>query len=432
MKTARRHRWRIGTWCLYDFANSAFTTLVVTFIYSTYFATEMVTDGSGATLWLRAVTISGLVVAFLSPLAGALADSGGLRRSFLVLSTGVAVLGSAALYNAPPGHVFMALFWFVVANVAFEMGMVFYNAYLPDISARNKIGRVSGYGWSLGYVGGLLAMGLAWVALVEPEQPWFGFSKEDGENIRATNLLVAVWFGLFSLPFLVSIRAKGNHGGSVLPRRDTVIAAYGRLASTFREIRKYREAFAFLVARMIYNDGLVTIFAFGGIYAKHTFDFSWEEVFQFGLLLNVSAGVGAFAFGFLDDLLGGKRTIIVSLLGLIVASAIAVLTHDRAMFWSAGILMGLLVGPNQSASRSLMGRFTPRDKEGEFFGLFAFSGKATAFLGPLFLGETARVFESQRVGVSVVILFFVVGGGILLSVNETEGLKRGDGLSQTA
>ncbi len=418
----RYDRRAIFAWCMYDFANSSFTTLVVTFIYATYFTQAIAPNEIiGTALWSRAVTLTAITVALLSPLMGALADRGGYRKRFLFIMTAIAIIGSVILYTARPGQTLKALSWFVVANIAFEMGAVFYNAFLPDISPPHKIGRISGYGWSLGYVGGLAAMLVAMVGFVSPEQPWFGLTRVGGENIRATNLLVAAWFALFSLPLFLWVRE--DKSSAIDGWRRIVAAGFRQLIDTFHEIRRYRQIIRLLAARLIYNDGLITIFAFGGIYAAGTFHFSFSEIMIFGIVLNIAAGLGAFALGFLDDLLGGKKTIQLSLIGLIIASLIAVFAPSKTLLWVAGVIIGIFSGPNQSASRSLMGRFVPPDRENEFFGFFAFSGKATAFLGPLFLGLLTQSFHSQRAGVSVVVLFFLAGSLILKRVNEGEGVR---------
>jgi len=411
----------IWSWALYDFANSPFTTLVVTFIYPVYFAQAIVGDEiAGTALWSRAVTITAILVAALSPILGAVADRGGFRKEFLMAATAVSIAGSVALYFVGPGAVVAAFLCFVLANTAFEMGMVFYNAYLPDLAPPDRIGRISGYGWGLGYAGGLLALIVSLVTLVQPEVPWFGLVKEGGENIRATNLLVAAWFFVFSIPLFLFVRddaPPSSSTGRIV--RETV----AQLKQTLREIRKYRQMVRFLLARLIYNDGLVTIFAFGGIYAAGTFDFEIEEILVFGIVLNVTSGLGAFALGFMDDWLGGKRTLQITLVGLIISTTIAVFAPTRFWFWVSGILTGIFVGPNQAASRSLMGRFVPTDKESEFFGFFAFSGKLTAFLGPLLLGVFTQMFGSQRVGISVVLVLFVVGLVLLGRVDEKEGIE---------
>lgn len=409
----------VWSWALYDFANSPFTTLVVTFVYATYFTQAIADDPAhGTELWSRGVTITALVVALCSPVLGALADRGGYRKLFVLLSTLVSAAATALLYRVMPGEVVAALVLFVIANIAYEFGTVFYNAFLPDIAEDGKIGRVSGLGWGLGYFGGLLALALALVMLVQPDTPWFGFSTENGENIRATNLLVAVWFVVFSLPLFLWVREDRSR---VSPSGQVIRDGWVQLKHTFREVRRYRQTVRFLIARLVYNDGLVTVFAFGGIYAAGTFGFTIEKVLLFGIVINIAAGASAIAMGLVDDKIGGKRTIVVSLVGLIVATTIAITATTELWLWIAGILIGVFTGPNQSASRSLMGRFVPKAVENEFFGFFAFSGKLTAFLGPFLLGVLTGATGSQRVGVSVVIVLFVIGLALLLTVDETEG-----------
>ncbi len=427
----------IFSWSMYDFANQPFTTLVVTFIYGTFF-TKVIAENEiiGTALWSRGITITGIFVAILSPIMGAIADRGGYRKLFLILWTWVSVIGSFMLYFVLPGQVGLALVWFVLGNIGFEMGGVFCNAYLPDIAPKEKIGRVSGYGWSFGYVGGLLALALAWLFLINPDTPVFGFTTDLGENIRATNLMVAVWFAVFSIPTFIFVR-EGKH--SKREKGRIMSSSFCQLKTTFKEIRKYNQLVKFLLARLFYNDGLITIFAFGGIYAAGTFGFTFNEIFIFGIVLNLTAGIGAFTLGFVDDVLGGKRTIQLSNYGLIIACIIAVVVPNRdlfttqllgaellvtgkGMFWLAGIMIGIFSGPNQSASRSLMARFIPKDKENEFFGFFAFSGKATAFMGPFLLGLCTELFGSQRFGVGVVAIFLIAGAILLNRVNEDEGM----------
>lgn len=409
----------IWSWALYDFANSPFTTLIVTFVYATYFTEAIARDSvTGTALWSRGITITALIVAVVSPALGALADRGGYRKLFVLIATLVCAGATAALYTVLPGQIVAALVLVVVANVAFELGTVFYNAFLPDIAPPERIGTVSGWAWGLGYIGGLTALAVALVTLVQPETPWFGFSTEAGENIRATNLLVAAWFLVFSLPLFVWVRedrSRVSAAGRVV--RD----AYAQLRQTLTEVRRYSQIVRFLIARLVYNDGLVTIFAFGGIYAAGVFGFSLEQVLVFGIVVNVFAGIGAIAFGYLDDRIGARQTIVVSLLGLIAATALAILTTTEALFWVSGILIGIFAGPNQAASRSLLGRFVPYEKENEFFGFFAFSGKLTAFIGPLLLGILTQLSGSQRVGITVVLVLLVVGLVLLLRVDEEAG-----------
>ena len=411
----------IVSWAFYDWANSAFNTLVATFIYSTYFTQAMAPDElTGTAWWSRAVALSGILTAVISPILGAAADRSGAHKLFLAVTTAVSIGATTLLAFVPPSlpqAALLALAIYVVADVCFETGYVFYNSFLPRIASPGRIGRVSGYGWGLGYVGGLICMGIALVGFVQPEVPWFGLSTVEGFNIRATNLLVAGWFLVFALPLFAFV--PEHRLGKV---RVDIGAALAELRRTLSVIRGYREMVRFLLARLIFNDGLVTVFAFGGIYAAGTFGMSLSEVILFGVVLNLVSGLGALAFGFLDDRIGGKNTIMLTLVGLSVATLMAVWAPTRAWFWAAGILIGVFCGPNQSASRSLMARFVPEKRQGEFFGFFAFSGKVTSFMGPILLGAATTVFGSQRAGVATVLLFFVAGGALMATVNEQRGM----------
>ncbi len=417
----------VYSWALYDFANSSFPTIIGTFIYATFF-TQVIAENEiiGTAQWSRVMTITGLTVAILSPYVGAIADQGRLRKPFLIICIFIASLGAVGLFFPVQGDMLLALSIFGVAHVAYEMGNVFYNAYLPDIAPSSRIGRVSGLGFFMGYVGGILCLLIALFGFVQTDDPLLGFSKIDGENVRATNLVVAVWFIVFSLPILTLVRVTKDR--TYTASRRVISEANRQILSTLSQIRyRYRQILRFLIARMLYNDGLVTIFAFGGIYAAGTFGFSFEDVIIFGIALNIAAGIGAYAFGFLDDLLGGKTTIIVTLSGLLAFAALGVFAPSPTWFWVAGIGAGLMVGPNQAASRSLMGRFTPSKKENEFFGLYALSGKATAFLGPMLMGVTTLMFDSQRYGMAMILLFFGAGLVLMLFVDEKAGMSAAKG-----
>jgi len=412
-------RKEIWSWCFYDFGNSAFTTLVITFIYSTYF-TKAIAENEidGTYLWSQAIAITAVIVSLLSPILGAIADKGGYRKIFLTLTTYMSIGATALLFFPIKGQILFALILVVIANVNFELGGVFYNAYLPEIVSRKKIGRISGIGWGAGYLGGLLAMLVAMVGFVSPDVPWFGLDIDTGEHIRATNILVAAWFFIFTLPAILYLKEKkvesANRIGIV------VLNSIQALKKTFQEIKIYKNTVRFLISRLIYNDGLVTIFAFGAIYASGTFGFTFNEIMIFGIVLNIAAGSGAFLMGYIDDVIGGKLTIQISLIGLMIAVLLAVFANSKLLFWVSGIIVGLFAGPNQSASRSLMGRLTPPDKINEFYGFFAFSGKLTSFLGPMLLGIFTKYFSSQRYGVAVVFIFFFVGFLLMRNVNEPD------------
>ena len=423
---------------MYDFANQPFTTLIVTFVYGTFF-TKVIAENEivGTLFWSRGITITALIVAFLSPLMGAIADNGGYRKLYLIFWTWVSIAGALLLWFPGEGEVIFALTAFIIGNVGFEMGGVFCNAFLPDIAPKEKIGRVSGYGWSLGFLGGLIALALGLVLFINPEVPIFNLDKNVHEHIRGTNIMVAIWFAIFSIPTFLFVNEDVYTGKR---KTDLISDSIKQVKETFHNVRQYREMTRFLIARLVYNDGLITIFAFGGIYAAGTFDFTFQEIMIFAIVLNIAAGTGAFLMGFLDDLIGGKQTIQISNYGLILACTIAVVTPNRdlftialpivgdaiisgkTMFWLSGILIGIFSGPNQASSRSLMARFVPKGKENEFFGFFAFSGKATTFMGPFFLGYFTLLFNSQRYGIAVVLVLLVIGAILLRSVDEEAGM----------
>ena len=421
--TVGQGRRAVWSWAIYDFANSAYTTLIVTFIYAVYFTQQIASDPIiGTALWSRAVTASAVAVAVLSPILGAIADRGGYRRRLLMTSTLITVIGVIVLAFAGPGEVAFALTAFVISNIAYELCGVFYNSYLPDLAPREMIGRISGYGWALGYLGGLVAMAVALFVFIQPEVAPFGLDKESGQHVRATTILVGLWFGALAIPMFLWVKEAPRKDDA--PVGTVVREALGQVKRTFAEVRNFKHIFQLLLARLVYNDGLVTIFAFGPIYAAETFDFTLTEVMYWGLALNVTAGLGSFAMGFLDDRIGGKKTILITLAGLTVGGIWAVAASTKLSLYLAGIWVGIFVGPNQAASRSLLGRMVPPSKEVEFFGFFAFSGKAMAFAGPLALGILTQVTESQRAGVGSVIFFFVLGAILLMPLNEEAGIEQ--------
>jgi len=411
----------VRAWISYDWAISAFNTLVGTFIYNAYFVRSFApNEDVGTALWSRGVVASAILIAILSPILGAVADRSGRRRRYLILMTLACAGATALLTFVSPSDthaVLKALTIYVFANVAFEMATVLYNAFLPELVGEDRIGRVSGFGWGIGYIGGLVTMVAALLFFVRPELRLGFLPTTDGFHIRATNLLVAAWVVVFSLPMFLFVKERQERSAKV-----DVAGAFRELRHTFAEVRRYREIVKFLAARLVYNDALVAVFVFGSIYAIGTFGFDEGEVLVFGIVLNVVAGLGALGFGFVDDRLGGKKTLLITLIGLCAATTLAVVAPNRTWFWIAGVLIGIFVGPNQSASRSLMGRLVPEKHKGEFFGFFAFSGKVTSFMGPMLIGALVIPF-GQRVAVSSLLLFFIVGGLILLTVDEKAGIE---------
>ena len=404
-----KNKKEVISWSLYDFANQPFTTVIVTFVYGAFFTSVIASDEKiGTLLWTQGIAVSAIIVALLSPFLGALADKGGYRKFFLILFTWICAIFSILLYFPKAGDVYWALSLFVVANIAFEMGSVFCNSYLPDLSNDTNRGKISGFAWGLGFVGGLIALALS-----------LFFFDLDSEGIRSINILVGVWFLVFSIPTFLFVKDRKSEK----LQKHHIVDSVKSIKTTFKEVVKYKIILKFLVARLFFNDGLVTIFALGGIYAVDTLNFSFNEVMLLGIVLNISAGIGSFVFGYLEDEIGVKRVINISLLVLIGSTLIAYLAPEtdfpKEMFWAAGVFIGLMVGPNQSCSRSLMAQLTPKEKQNEFFGFFALTGKATSFLGPLLFGFITLKY-SQQIALWVVIVFFAIGLFLFNRINFKE------------
>lgn len=406
----------IVSWCLYDWANSAYPTVILTFVFATYFTQAVAADAiAGTAQWGFALTASGVAIAILSPFVGAIADQTGRRKPWLAAFTVVAVAGTLGMWWVKPDASYapLALVLIAVSNVGFELGIVFYNAMLPDLVPDSRLGRLSGWGWGIGYAGGLACLVIALLVFVQPSVPPFGLDKASAEHVRATALLAAGWFALFAVPILLWTPDRPFTGMGL---GSALAAGCRSLVDTLRNIRAYRACAIFLVAQMIYTDGLNTLFAFGGIYAAGTFRMPLEEVLMFGVALNVSAGLGSASFAWLDDLIGSKPTIVIALLAVIVLGAALLMVDSKAAFWALGIAIGAFFGPIQAASRTMMAHLAPAEMRTEMFGLYALTGKATAFLGPMLLGWVTLAFDSQRAGMATVLLFFAAGLLLLLKV----------------
>ncbi len=420
-----RRRAGIVAWCAYDWANSAFNTIIGTFVFSVYFARGIYGDETqGSSVWSFALGAAGLLVAFLSPVLGAIADQGVRRKPWLCVFVAVTVLATALLWWAEPvrDDVVYALTLVVLATVTFELANTFYNAMLHDTAPPGMLGRVSGWAWGLGYFGGLASLAIALVGFIQPEQPWFGLSKENAENVRATALLVAVWFAVFALPLFLLTPDRVGPG---TPSKQVVADGLRTLARSLREVRKYGNFVRFLIASALYRDGLATLFAVGGLYAAATFQMSLEQVLLFALGLNVTAGLGAAAFAFVDDRIGSRRTAIVGLIGLLLTGVPLLLVSDQTVFLVLGLALGLFVGPTQAASRTFVARIASADMQTEMFGLYAFAGKSTAFLGPLLFGLVTAATQSQRWGMATIVVFWAAGLLLLLSVRDVSAESDG-------
>ncbi len=398
----------VFSWCLYDWASSAFPAVITTFVFATYFTKAVAPDPiSGTAMWGHAASLAGLAIALLGPVLGAVADHGGRQKPYLAFFTGIAALACAAMWFVTPdaSSVLQALVLFAVATVAFELATIFYNALLPKVAAHETLGRVSGWGWGLGYVGGIFCLAFVLFAFVQAPEPLLGLDKATAENVRIVGPFTALWWLVFALPLLFVLR----EGPSQMRPAAAIKRGLGDMKGLVAFLKAHPTVAWFLLANMIYTDGLTTLFAFGAIYASGTFGMALDEVIMFGIALNLTAGIGAFGFAWLDDRLGSRRTIAIGLVCLTIIGAGLLVVESKTAFWILGVMIGPFFGPVQAASRSLAARLAPEAQRAQVFGLFALSGRITAFLGPAILGTVTLLADSQRVGMATILPFFVLG-----------------------
>ncbi|MFZ2314187.1 MAG: MFS transporter [Gammaproteobacteria bacterium] len=406
----------IIAWCLYDWACASFSIIVTTFIFATYFTTKVAQDPIiGTYQWANAMALAGIIIALSSPLVGAIADHGGHHKRWLFFLTSLCVISTALLWFAYPNvhAVYFTLACVVVGTVGLEVALVFYNAFLVHLAPKKYIGRISGWGWGSGYLGGILALTLALILFVKSNI--FGLNTKTLADIRICGPFAALWYALFALPFFFIVKPIPS-GSETFP--SAIKLGWRELMTTLKRLPSEKNIFLYLIAHMIYADGLNTLFIFGGIYAAGTYGLTFEEVLQLGISMNIAAGLGAITLGWMDDYLGSKKTILVSLACLITLALPLLFLHDKYIFWVVASILCIFVGPVQAASRSLMVRLIPEATSTEMFGLYALSGKITAFIGPWLLGIMTLTFDSQRVGMATILVFFALGACLLLPVQE--------------
>ncbi len=414
-------RWAIAAWCLFDWASNGWPTVITTFVFAAYVTRAVAPDPeTGTAWWGTATALAGIAIAVLSPVMGAIADRGGRRKPWVAVFTVLTIVLSASLWTVLPraADLLQALVLVGLGVMAFEFSQVFYNAMLSDVAPRRMLGRVSGWAWGLGYAGGLGCLLTCLFLLIRPDPPLLPLDPAAQEPVRAVGFVVAAWFLLFGLPFFLMVPDRPASGLSMAAATK---AGLRQLRQSLRDLLpRYRMIARYLLARMLYMDGLNTLFTFGGIYAAGTFDMSVQEILIFGIILNVAAGLGALGFAWVDDWLGAKRTIVIALICLIVFGVVALLVETKLGLYLAGSALGVFFGPAQAASRSLLARLAPEAVKTEMFGLFALSGKATAWAGPALVGWVTLLAGSQRVGMATILLFFIAGLLLLLPVREPE------------
>ncbi|MFQ5669179.1 MAG: MFS transporter [Acidobacteriota bacterium] len=408
-------------WCLYDFGDSAFTTVIITAYYVLYFKTVVVGNPAlGDWYWGLANAISALVIALVAPLLGALADQSGNKLLFLRGCAALAVTFTASLYWVRPGGIASGCILFIMANIGFSGGVIFIDAFLPEISHPGNVGRLSGYRWGTGYVGGMLSLGLV-LPLVKG-----GFGEDHLLSARLVFPVVALWYLIWVFPAFLFLRERAIPGAS-LSWSGALRAGVRRLRETAGHLRHYRQLFRFLIAYWVYNDAIVTIIVFAAAYAADTLHFSLAENLLLILCVNVPAALGSLAFGSLVDRIGAKKAVSFTLILWLAVVVAAALATSKVVFLCVAALAGIGLGSCQSASRSLMSLLSPRRKAAEFFAFMGVAGKASSIPGPLLFGVLSSTTGSQRVAVLAVGLLFLAGFLILLTVDQDKGMAAAAG-----
>ena len=400
----------VWAWSMYDFANSGYTTVVITAVYSAYFVSVICANAAWSTFaWTAALSLSYAAILVTGPLLGAWADAHAAKKKLLLFSTVGCILFTALLYFAAPGAVASALAFIVVSNYFFGTGENVIAAFLPELADSEAMGRVSGWGWSFGYLGGIVALGICLVFIQ-------GSGLPATESVPVTMLITAAFFALAAAPTFLFLRERA------VPAPGAMASPWKRVLETARHARRFVDLRRFLVCILFYQAGIQTVIALAAIYAQQAMKFTTEQTIVLILVVNVTAAVGAFAFGYAQDRIGHVRAIGFTLVGWLVMIAIAFLSTSKGTFWIAANLAGLCMGSSQAAGRALVGYLAPPARLAEFFGLWGLATKAASIVGPLTYGAVTWAFAgNHRLAILATGLFFVAGLALLKAVDVPRG-----------
>lgn len=397
---------QIFGWMMYDFANSAFTTIIVTVVYSVYFINTVVGGdaGYGEMLWGRAIGISMTLVALTAPILGAVADFSRSKKKFLFLNCWLTVIFTALLYYVGPGQVTKGMIFFIIANFGFNSANVFYDAFLPELTTPDNIGKISGFGWALGYVGGLLSL-IVSLVLIKYDVRWVF-------PMIALHFFV---FSIFTFVWLKEVRRPSK-------RTNYLKVAYGRIHSSLRNMRQYPQLLKFIFSYFIYNDGITTVIAFASIYGITRFGMDTRAMLIYFILAQFTSILGSAAFGWLTDNKGVKLSLTISLMIWVAVVFWAFFCSSAYEYYFVGLLAGLAIGSSQANSRTMLSMLTPREREAEFFGFYTLTGRISSIIGPVLYGWIAHRSGEIRYSILTLIVFFSAGLIILQFVDPQKGL----------
>jgi MFS transporter, UMF1 family len=402
----------VWAWSMYDFANSAYTTVVITAVFSAYFVSVISNNAPWATFaWTAALSVSYAAILVTGPLIGAWADAHAAKKPLLAVTTVGCVVFTAALYYAQPGAVALALLLLILSNYFFGAGENLIAAFLPELADSRALGRVSGWGWSFGYLGGLAALGICLAYITASKE------KPASEFVPVTMLITAAFFALASLPTFLLLRERAVPQ----PRMEN---PWARVKDTLQHARQYGDLRQFLLCLLFYQAGITAVISLAAIYAEQAMKFTTQQTITLILVVNITAALGAFGFGYLQDAVGHVRAVAITLVGWIVMVVIAGLSQSHASFWLAANLAGLCMGSSQAAGRAVVGYLAPPSRLAEFFGLWGLAVKAASIFGPLTYGAVTLIFPgNHRLGIFVTGLYFVIGLLLLRRIDVERGRR---------
>jgi len=409
-------RKEIFAWAMYDFANSGYTTVVLTAVFNTYFVGVIAgaaghDSGSATLLWTVAMAIANTLVLATAPIVGAIADHSASKKRFLALTTVGCVAATAGLSWCGPGDVALAMTLVAIATVMFCSGENLIAAFLPELCPPEQMGRISAYGWTLGYIGGLLVLGACLIYVNHAQ----ALGQTAAQFVPVTMWIVAIAFGLASLPtfFWLKERAQPSPASAT----SLISAGFRRVSQTWHHARQHRNLFRFLIGLTTYTCGINTVIVLAGVYAQEVMHFETQDTIMLILVVNITAALGAFGFGRLQDRMGSKLTLSITLLVWVAAMLVAYFTSDRASFWIVANLVGIALGSSQSAGRAIVGVLSPPERSGEFFGLWGMATKLAAIIGPLSYGLVTHLTHGDhRLALLSTTAFFLAGLAILTTV----------------
>jgi MFS transporter, UMF1 family len=407
----------VWAWSMYDFANSGYTTVVLTAVFSAFFVSAVAGNAPWATFaWTAALSLSYALVLFTGPLIGAWADAHAAKKRLLLLSTVGCVVFTAALYFAGPGTVALAVCLIILSNYFFGVGENLIAAFLPELADSRAMGRVSGWGWSFGYLGGLVSLGISLAYIL-------GSGLPGKDAVPITMLITAALFALCAAPTFVWLNERA------VPQAR-VDNPWARVSETLRETQRYRDLRRFLVCILFYQAGITAVVALAAIYAEQVMNFTMQQTIKLILVVNITAALGAFGFGYLQDAIGHVRAVALTLVGWIVMILVAFLSETSFSFWIAANLAGLCMGSAQAAGRAIVGYLAPPARLAEFFGLWGLAVKAASIFGPLTYGAVTWIFPgNHRLGILAVGVYFVIGLALLRGIDIERGRRAALGLS---